>query len=236
MCDDAKSGAGHDSRRRWGMVDRFEDGLLTPAETASYLEIPQSTLASWLKGRAAGAPLVHQVEPLRKGQPSVPFIAVAEAHVLRSLRSLGLRMSEIREAAAAVRDAFATPYGLVSRRIATDGVDIFVEHGLGDLRRARDGQAPIHEVVSDYLRYLNWETDDDFPSSLRLRQYPKSVPVVIDPRFGHGRPVVAANRVAVNAITDLWEAGESVEDIAYDFDMTPEQVDALCRAVVRLAA
>jgi len=131
------------------MVDRFTDGLLTPKETASYLEIPQSTLTSWLKGPAAGAPLVHQVEPVRKGQPSVPFIAVAEAHVLRSLRSLGLRMSEIREAAAAVRDAFDTPFGLVSKRIATDGVDIFVEHGFGDLRRARDGQAPIQEVVSE---------------------------------------------------------------------------------------
>jgi uncharacterized protein (DUF433 family) len=100
----------------------------------------------------------------------------------------------------------------------------------------QEAQTPIHEVVSDYLRYLNWEADDDFPSSLRLRQYPDSVPVVIDPRFGHGTPVVAANRVAVKAITDLWEAGESVEDIAYDFDMTPEQVDELCRAVVRLAA
>ncbi|MFF1276360.1 DUF433 domain-containing protein [Streptomyces marokkonensis] len=218
------------------MVDRFTDGLLTPAETASYLEIPQSTLTSWLRGQAAGAPLVHQVEPVRKGQPSVPFIAVAEAHVLRSLRSLGLRMSEIREAAAAVRDAFDTPYGLVSKRVATDGVDIFIEHGWGDLRRARDGQVPIQEVVSDYLRYLNWEPGDDFPSSLRLRQYPDSVPVVIDPRFGHGLPVVAANRVTVKAIIDLWEAGESVEDIAYDYDMTPEQVDELCRAVAHLAA
>ncbi|WP_266546934.1 DUF433 domain-containing protein [Streptomyces sp. NBC_01142] len=218
------------------MVDRFRDGLLTPAETSAYLEIPSSTLTSWLKGRAAGAPLVHQVEPVRNGRPSVPFIAVAEAHVLRSLRSLGLRMSEIREAAAAVRDAFDTPYGLVSKRIATDGVDIFVEHGFGDLRRARDGQAPIHDVVSEYLRYLTWDADDDFPSSLRLRQYPDSVPIVIDPRFGRGLPVIAANRVPVKAVTDLWEAGETVEDIAYEFDMTPEQVDSLCHAVVHLAA
>lgn len=58
-------------------------------------------------------------------------------------------MSEIREAAAAVRDAFDTPYGLVSKRMATDGVDIFVEHGWGDLRRSLDGQVPIHDVVSD---------------------------------------------------------------------------------------
>ncbi|MFK0158351.1 hypothetical protein ACIQVL_18850 [Streptomyces sp. NPDC090499] len=67
------------------MVDRFRDGLLTPAETASYLEIPQSTLTTWLKGQAAGAPLVHQVEPVLRGQPSVPFIAVAEAHVLSEM-------------------------------------------------------------------------------------------------------------------------------------------------------
>ncbi|MFJ8842770.1 DUF433 domain-containing protein [Streptomyces cyaneofuscatus] len=218
------------------MVDRFTDGLLTPTETSSYLEIPYSTLTSWLNGKAAGAPLIHAVEPTRKRQPSIPFIAVAEAHVLRSLRTLGLRMSEIREAAAAVRDAFDTPYGLVSKRIATDGVDIFVEHGLGDLRRARDGQAPIQEVVAQYLRYLTWEADDDFPSSLQLSQYGETVPVVIDPRFGRGLPVVASHRVPVQAITDLWEAGETVEDIAYDFDMAPEQVRALCEAVVQLAA
>ncbi|WP_308401034.1 DUF433 domain-containing protein [Streptomyces sp. AC512_CC834] len=59
---------------------------------------------------------------------------------------------------------------------------------------------------------------------------------MIDPRFGRERPVVAANRVAVKAITDLWEAGESVEDIAYDFDMTPEQIGVLRHATVRLAA
>ncbi|MBW5482582.1 DUF433 domain-containing protein [Streptomyces bambusae] len=219
------------------MIDRFTDGLLTPAETSSYLQIPHSTLHSWLTGKAAGAPLVHRVVPARAGQPTVPFVAVAEAYVLRSLRDLGLRMSEIRKAAEAVRAAFDTPYGLVSKRIATDGVDIFVERGLGsDLRRARDGQAPVHEVVAGCLRYLAWDAGDDFPSSLQLRQYPDAVPVVIDPRFGHGLPVIEANRVPVKALTDLWEAGESVEGIAYEYEMEPEQVDALCRTVVRPAA
>lgn len=163
-------------------------------------------------------------------------MAVAEAYVLRSLRDLGLRMTEIREAAAALRRAFDTPYGLVSKRIATDGVDIFIDHSLGDLRRARDGQATIQEAVADYLRYLSWDAGDEFPSSLRLRQYPESVPVVIDPRFGHGLPVVEANRVPVKAVADLWDAGESIEDIVYEYDMTAEEVEELCRAVVRLAA
>ena len=41
MRHNAKLGA----KRRLGMVDRFQDGLLTPMETASYLEIPQSTFS-----------------------------------------------------------------------------------------------------------------------------------------------------------------------------------------------
>lgn len=218
------------------MVDRFNDGLLTPTETASHLEVPLSTLTSWLKGTAAGAPLVHRVEPVRNGQPSVPFIAVAEAHVLRSLCSLGLRMSEIRETAAAVRKAFDTPTawsrsasrptGWTSSSSTVSGICA----GPGTVR------PPSKEVVARYLRYLNWEGDDDYPASLRLRQYGESVPVVIDQRFGHGLPVIATNRVSVKAVTDLWEAGESVEDIAYEYGMTPEQVDELCHAVVRLAA
>lgn len=46
------------------------------------------------------------------------------------------------------------------------------------------------------------------------------MPVVIGPRFGHGLPVIATNRVTVKAVTDLWEAGESVGDIAYEYGMT----------------
>jgi len=38
------------------MVSRFTDGLLTPAETSSYLAIPYATLTSWLNGKAAGGP------------------------------------------------------------------------------------------------------------------------------------------------------------------------------------
>ncbi len=95
--------------------------------------------------------------------------------------------------------------------------------------RARDGQAPIHEVVADCLRYLSWDAGDEFPSLLQLRQYPDVVPAVIDPRFGHGRPVVAGNRVPTKAVSNLWEAGESVQDIAYEYDMEPDQVEALCQ-------
>lgn len=168
------------------MVNKFRDPILTPLETARHLRINERTLYRWLHEKAAGEPLVHAVEAEKRGGPSVPFVAVVEAYVLHALRDLGLSLHKIREAAEAVRREFGEPYGLATRRIATDGVEIFVDHA-GDLARARDGQRPIREVIEDYLRYITWEADGRTPQRLRLMQYPDVAPVIIDPRFGWGR-------------------------------------------------
>jgi hypothetical protein len=172
------------------MVDKFTDPLFTPQDAARYLQIPPDTVYYWLHEKANGAPLVHRVEPEKRGWPSMPFVAVVEAYVLRSLRDLGLTKSKVRQAAADVRKEFDTPYGLATKRIATDGVDIFIHYADDNLARIGDGQQPIREIINDYLRYISWDADDEFPARLRLRQYPDVAPVIIDPRFGRGAPVV----------------------------------------------
>lgn len=118
---------------------------------------------------------------------------------------------------------FDTPYALATQKIATDGVDIFVHYAHDDLARAADGQRPFREMINDYLHYIDWDSKDKYASSLRLRQYPDVAPVIIDPRFGWGAPVVASTKVPVDAIVDLWLAGESLEDVAYEYGLTREQ-------------
>ena len=214
------------------MIDRFNDPLLTPRDVAHHLRIPPSTLYDWLRESADGKPLVHRVEPERRGWPSVPFVAVVEAYVLRSLRDLRLSKRRIREAAAEVRRTFDTPYALATKKIMTDGVDIFIEYVPGDMARASDGQRPIREVIEGYLRCIHWDASDEFADRLRLRQYPDVAPVIIDPRFGWGEPVVESSKVPVQAIVDLWLAGESLEVVANEYEMTREQVEAICRVAV----
>lgn len=214
------------------MVDKFTDPLLTPRDVARHLLIPQSTLYYWLHEQADGSPLVHRIAPERRGWPSVPFVAVVEAYVLRSLRDLKLTKKRIRHAAAEVRRVFDTPYALATKKIMTDGVDIFIEYAPDDLARASDGQRPIREVIEDYLHFIDWDTADGFAGRLRLRRYPEVAPVIIDPRFGWGAPVVESSKVPVQAIVDLWFAGESLEAVAVEYDMTREQVEAVCRAAV----
>jgi uncharacterized protein (DUF433 family) len=211
------------------MVDKFNDPLLTPKDVARHLGIPESTMYYWLGEEANGAPLVHRVEPEKRGWPSVPFVAVVEAYVLRSLRELGLTKRKIREAAAEVRRTFDTPYALATKKITTDGVDIFVHYAEDELARIEDGQRPFREVIDDYLHYIDWDVSDGFAGSLRLRQYSDVAPVIIDPRFGWGAPVIESTKVPVDAVVDLWLAGESLEDVAYEYGMTRDQVEAICR-------
>lgn len=218
------------------MVDRYLDPLLTPRETARHLQIPESTIYYWLSEQAAGAPLVHQVTPEKRGWASVPFVAVIEAYVLRTLRvDHRLKKSTIRDAAAAIRRAFDTPYGLATKRIATDGIDIFIEHAGQELARAFDGQAPIREMIESDLKFIAWDADDGTPNRLRLRQYSDVAPVIIDPRFAWGAPVIEANRVPVDAVVDLWRAGESIQTVADEYGLTSEQAEAICRTATEAA-
>lgn len=201
------------------MVGKFTGPLLTPQETARHLLVPATVVYSWLNEQANGEPLVHGVRPEKRGWPSVPFIAVVEAYVLRSLRDLGFTRLRVRDAVTDVRREFDTPYGLATKRIAADGIDIFVHYADDDIR----------EIITNYLKYIKWDEADGFPSRLRLRQYPDIAPVVIDPRFGWGAPVIESTKVPVDAVVDLWLAGESLEDVAHEYAMTREQVEAICR-------
>ena len=203
--------------------------LLTARDTARHLEMPESTLDTWIATRVRGGSMVHAVTPGKRGWPRMPFVAIIEAYVLRSLRDMGVSMEEIRRAADVVRREFRDDYALASQRIATDGVALFVELADRSLVHVKDNQLGIREVLDDYLRYISWGESGE-PTRLQLRQYPMAAQVVIDPRFGWGAPVLARTKVPVDAIRDLWKAGgESIRVVAEEFDLTPDVVEDVLR-------
>jgi uncharacterized protein (DUF433 family) len=208
-------------------VDMFHTPLLTARETARHLQMPESALDTWLATPAAD-PLVHAVTPGRRGWPRVPFVGVVEAYVLRSLRELGMPLDDIRKAAGLVRAEFDDPYALARRRIATDGVSVFVRLADESLVQARDQQRAFREVIEGHLRHIEWDTSGN-PVRLLLPQYPAVASVVIDPRFGWGSPVLAESKVKVEDLVALWHAGESIETVAAEYDMTEAVVEDVLR-------
>ncbi len=213
--------------------------ILTPREVAVHVDLPSSTLHRWLSTPAAGASLVHRIEPPTPRSASIPFIAVAEAMVLRVFRrELRLPMREIREAATRLREELGTEYALASRRLASDGVTILfnLAKDLGDPQwaRARDGQLAINDVITRYLRYVTWENNDDYPVRLKLTGY-AAADVIIDPRFAFGQPVFATSKVRVRDVVAAFVAGESMETISHEYGISVEEVEAAIRAERRVA-
>jgi uncharacterized protein (DUF433 family) len=215
------------------MTDKKTAALYSTREAARYLRMPARTLNQWLAPSGRPAVLVHSVANVRHGAPRIPFVGLVEAYVLRSLRDLKLSKGSIERAASAVRCEFGNDYGLATRKIATDGIDIFIEYAdSDDIARAYDGQRPIRETIRDYLRYIEWDEYDGIAARLRLQQFPDSAPVVLDPDYAWGQPVLAASKIPLEAIVNLWKAGETMEVVAEEYGLDVDTVEDLCRAAV----
>lgn len=209
------------------MSDIYSTPILTARETAHYLKMPESTLDAWLAS-SHEQPLVHAVRPEKRGWPRVPFVGVIEAHVLRALRDLGMPMPDIRRAAELVRREFDDPYALARKRIATDGVALFVKMADNSLIHARDRQVAIADVLSDYLTYIDWD-DTGNPQRLRLRDFPEGADVIIDPRFGWGSPVLAESKIRVEDLVALWRTGEPIRAVADEYGLSVDLVEDVLR-------
>ena len=208
----------------------YTQPILTARETARYLGMPESTLDVWLLDRGQQA-LVHAVRPERRGWPRVPFVGVVEAYVLRAFRDLKVPMDDIRRAAELVREEFDDPYALAHRRIATDGVALFVRMADESFVHARDRQLAFPEVLREHLRYIEWDSDGN-AQRLHLRNFPQAADVIIDPRFGWGSPVLADTKVKIEDLVTLWRMGEKFTTIADEYGLTVDVVED----VLRLAA
>lgn len=219
------------------MVDIFKDPLFTPVEVSTFLEIPRSTVYYWLRAESTGhVPLVHHIWPERRGAASVPFAALVEAFVLRALRNeLKFTKRQVADTVSDVRTNFGADFALASRRIATDGIDIFIQHNDGEYARVGDHQVLIRDVVGKYLRYITWADDSEYASRLRLPSF-GDAGVIIDPRFGWGAPVVERNKVPVQAVLDLWAAGEPLATVADEYGLTGAEVEEICRVGLKQSA
>jgi uncharacterized protein (DUF433 family) len=211
---------------------RFTEPLMTPAVAAVHLGIPRNTVRSWVKGQ-----LVHAVPSALSQAPTVPFVALVEAQILRELRDAGLSMQELRAGVKQLQRDTDQQYVLARNDIATDGGSLLYNAATKvapEWVRAKDRQGTFRQVIEALFRFVSY-ADDGYAQRLRLRPYGQAE-VIVDPRFGWGRPVLSDTKVPVDVIADLFFAGESVEDIADDYDISTDQVQAVVRVMGRSAA
>jgi uncharacterized protein (DUF433 family) len=220
-----------------GRDGRFTAALLTAQAAGVHLGLSPTTIKQWIR-RDLGDPVMHSVEPPGPHGPRLPFIALAEAQILRELRATGLPMQHIRAGVARLRKITGEEYVLATNTIASDGGDLLYNaatHVAPEWVRARDGQVALRQVVEAVIRFVSY-AEDGYAQRITLRPY-GAADDIIDPRFGFGQPVFATSKIRVETVAELFYDGrESVDDIADEYDLSTEDVEAVLRVMARRAA
>ncbi|HEY5173616.1 MAG TPA: DUF433 domain-containing protein [Acidimicrobiia bacterium] len=218
---------------------RLSRAIFTLPEAAGYLDVPKSTIHAWARP-AAGKPLIT-VFPRRGAQATVPFIGFAEAYVLTVFRCTGVPLQQIRPAVDALSRNIGLEHALASKRLYTDGAEVLYDYAnerneddLLELVVVRTGQHQFSEIVRDYLKRITYGSDG-WATRVRLPSYQRAE-VVVDPTMAFGLPLVVHGGARVEDLVDRFVAGDSVADIAYDFDVPPEEVEDVIRVATRTAA
>lgn len=207
--------------------------IFTVFEASRYLSVPNSTLRTWIYPEH-GDPLVSSVA----GKPHLPrltFLGFAEAFVIASARKAGVSPRHIREGVAAVRAEIGVDYALATRRLYHDKTELLVAPEGGtdigdpdDLEVARNRQLQMTKMVKSDLRHIRYGSDG-IAASLALPIF-KVARVIVDPHEAFGSPIVSRTGTRIRDILSLHHAGEGLRDIAYDFDLTVEEVEDVISA------
>ncbi len=205
-----------------------------PAEAARYLRLAPATLRTWLVGReypkAGSQATFHPlIQPARRQPLQLSFYNLVEAHVLRALRTVhGVKLTELRTAIDFAQRKLHIPRLLLSPALRTHAGQVFLDRFFDLINLSASGQLAMRRMLEDHLKRVEW---DDWQFPVRLYPYLGAAqpaadrPIAIDPRVAFGRPVVRRAGISTAAIADRIDAGESVQALAEDYDLSPGEIE-----------
>lgn len=199
-------------------------------DVARYLGVPRATLRAWVFGQGRFRAVL--TTPAARDR-LLSFSHLVEAHVLEALRhEHHLSLQKVRAAIGYLQRALGARRPLLEYKLSTDGLDLFVERYGQLINASQEGQLGLRRVLEAYLRRVEW---DKTGRAVRLYPFtrrhsldePRSV--VIDPRVGLGRPVIAGTSIPTAIIAQRWKAGESIEDLAKDYGRPTSDIQEAVR-------
>lgn len=199
-------------------------------EAAAILNIPTSTLRSWItKGSTKLGPLIV---PVDEDNSLLSFFNLVEAHVLVSTRRRNIPMSRVRIAVEYMREKVGGPHPLASYELATDAKSIFVRKLEGmTVDASRFGQPALGEILDKYLRGIKRAKSDKMPVQVRplTKRTLKLSPVIIDPYVSSGSPVIKGTGIVATTVWKRAKGGESLRDLARDYDLKLSEIETVVR-------
>jgi uncharacterized protein (DUF433 family) len=221
-------------RLLYGGTDPEEKPRYSIARAAQYLHISPSTLRSWVRGRAypKGGGTGHWPALIR-AESILSFNNLIEASVLRALRvDHGVRMGAVRQALDYAEREFKIPRLLLSEQLQAAPGNLFLERFGQLINLNLSGQLAARQLLHAVLERVNRN-----PRGLPSRMFPVGsydigaltlAPrlIMIDPAVSFGRPILVSKGIRTAAIVSRIDAGEEPDEIARDYGLGLDEIDA----------
>ena len=199
------------------------------AEAARYLSIPAPTIRAWFLG--LDYPSQYFKPVIKRATPNdrrLSFSNLVEAHVLRTLRTKhGISMANVRKAIDDVQEKLGIDRLLISPKLKAGAGRMFVELYSQLIELPMSGQIVIRSAFEHHLEAVVHN-----PRGAPVKLYPwmpdplgkPRTTVMIDPEISFGAPVTTYRGISTAVLTDLIDAGISIDDIATEYGLNSEEV------------
>ena len=215
-------------------------------EAARYVRLPLRTVQNWSFGFGSygGEPLIRSPD---HGRHLLSFWNVAELHVLGALRRYHqISPQNLRRIIGYLEDTFSSPHPLLTQRMLTDGVSVFVDEAGRLINASKDGQMAIRQVMEAHLHRIDQDVDGlairlfpfvrHNPQTVRtpdvLAQEPKIIS--LDPRVRFGRPVIIGTSIPTEEIAERFRAGDSFAELADEYGRPEREIEEAIRCELTL--
>ncbi|MDE0166994.1 MAG: DUF433 domain-containing protein [Bryobacterales bacterium] len=222
-------------------VDARDLPTYTIPEAAHYLGVPAATVRYWSVGQGAFGPLIRASS---LSPPLLSFLNLTELHVLTAIRRKhGVSMPKVRKAidylVENVLDESEQRHPLISRKLETDDLNLFIEQYGQLINISQGGQTAMREIINAALKRIDRDSH-----GIPIKFYPftraavEDAPtmIVINPGISAGRPVINGTGFATEVIAERWKAGESVGQLAEDYEREAAEIEEAIRCEFRPAA
>ena len=213
-------------------TELWRERLSAPAyrimEAARYARTSNQTIRSWEKLQGNHITIVTA----REEREALSYLQLIEVGVVAAMRKSGVKLDTVRNARQYLSEAFNSPHPFAQYRFKTDGKTLFMDYDqivVAEkdklLNINERGQLAWNEILSGLLQ--EFEYDSEIGTVLRWRVDGMESPIRIDPRIAFGSPNVRG--IPTWVLRDRWASGDGIGDIAEDYDLTSDLVNAALR-------
>lgn len=210
--------------------------IYSVAAAARHIKMSPATLRSWVAGRGYrdrsgkrhfSPPIIERPDP---EDDRLSFNNLVEAHVLRALRVRhSVPMPAVRGALDYAQREMKIERLLINKALRAAPGELFLERYQRLLSLAPAGQFAMKRVLDSFLERVVHDAEG-MPQKLFPFPGPGKAAsaraISIDPRIAFGAPVIADKGVRTEFLVDLYNGGESVEDLATFYDLEVSDVEA----------